>query len=112
VRACIQLQNLESSLFDVARDLGYPDGFSLSNQLRRLTGVRPSLARDHLGWEWIVERWVEREALGGGFTGDYAALLMPAESTRPAIALRPSKEMRSRAEPASRPRRALRVGEP
>jgi AraC-like DNA-binding protein len=75
LRACVQLQNMKSSLFDVASDLSYPDGFALSNQMSRLVGVRPSVAREYLGWEWILESWLRREAVTGGFTGDYAAML-------------------------------------
>jgi hypothetical protein len=46
----------------VATSLGYPDGFSLSNQMQRLMGLRPSLMRDCFGWEWIVEAWLFQEA--------------------------------------------------
>jgi AraC-like DNA-binding protein len=82
LRACVQLQNLKSSLFDVASELSYPDGFALSNQMSRLVGVRPSVAREYLGWEWILESWLRREAATGGFTGDYAAVL-GLENSRP-----------------------------
>jgi len=63
LRASIQLQNLKASLFDVAYDLGYPDGFALSNQMNRLVGVRPSTARERLGWEWILESWLRTEGV-------------------------------------------------
>lgn len=76
VRACIQLQNLRTSLFDVASDLGYPDGFALSNQMSRLTGIRPSVARECLGWEWIVESWLRCEAEAGGLAGEYRTLVL------------------------------------
>jgi AraC-like DNA-binding protein len=75
LRACIQLQNMKSSLFDVASDLSYPDGFALSNQMSRLVGVRPSVAREYLGWEWIFEAWLRQEAETGGFAGEYVSLL-------------------------------------
>lgn len=68
LRACVELQNSDKNLFRVACDLGYPDGFSLSNQMKRLTGVRPSEARTHLGWEWILEAWLRSEAREGGLT--------------------------------------------
>jgi AraC-like DNA-binding protein len=79
LRACVQLQNLKSSLFDVACEMSYPDGFALSNQMSRLIGVRPSVAREYLGWEWILEAWLRREATSGGFTGEYRSLLTLAE---------------------------------
>ncbi|MGI9627953.1 MAG: helix-turn-helix domain-containing protein [Longimicrobiales bacterium] len=66
LRATIRLQNSESSLFSVACELGYPDGFSLSNQMSRLCGVRPSEVRERLGWEWVLEAWLMRERDAGG----------------------------------------------
>lgn len=83
LRACMNLQNLQSSLFDVASDLGYPDGFALSNQVHRLVGIRPSMAREHLGWEWILETWLRREAAAGGFAAEYATLFRPGEPLTP-----------------------------
>ncbi len=67
VRACIRLQNGDDSLFQVACDLGYSDGFALSNQMSRLCGVRPSEARECLGWEWLFEAWLMQEDRSGGF---------------------------------------------
>ena len=61
LRAALRLQGTPDNLFTVACSLGYSDGFALSNQMHRLTGIRPSVAREHYGWEWIVERWLERE---------------------------------------------------
>jgi AraC-like DNA-binding protein len=75
LRACIQLQNINANLFDVASDLSYADGFALSNQMSRLLGVRPSVAREYLGWEWILEAWLRREAETGGFSREYASLI-------------------------------------
>lgn len=66
LRASIELQNTNRSLFQVACSFGYPDGFSLSNQMKRLAGIRPSRARECLGWEWIVEAWLRTEAAAGG----------------------------------------------
>lgn len=66
LRAVVRLQNSNGSVFQVADELGYPDGFTLSNQMVRLAGVRPSYARDRLGWEWFVEAWLRSEAENGG----------------------------------------------
>ena len=66
LRAILRLQNSRASLFDVACSLGYPDGFTLSNQMDRLVGVRPSDARIKFGWEWFVESWLQREWETGG----------------------------------------------
>lgn len=62
LRASVALQTSSSTLFEIARDLGYPDGFALSNQMLRLTGLRPTEVRERLGWEWIVEAWLRTEA--------------------------------------------------
>ncbi len=68
LRAAVALQSSSASVFDVARALGYPDGFTLSNQMDRLVGVRPSFVRERLGWEWLVEAWLLRERNTGGLT--------------------------------------------
>jgi AraC-like DNA-binding protein len=66
LRVAIQLQNSGASVFAIASEAGYPDGFSLSNQMQRLIGVRPSFVREYLGWEWLLESWLRHEAEGGG----------------------------------------------
>ena len=66
LRLAIRLQNSDASVFSLAYEAGYPDGFSVSNQMYRLIGCRPSQARDYLGWEWILEEWLRREADSGG----------------------------------------------
>ena len=68
LRATIKLQNSEASLFSIAVSLGYSDGFSLSNQMHRLCGIRPMEARERLGWEWVFETWLAREAATGSIT--------------------------------------------
>lgn len=65
LRATIKLQNSDASLFSIATSLGYPDGFSLSNQMKRLCGIRPLEARQRLGWEWLFETWLACEAHRG-----------------------------------------------
>ena len=62
LRVAIRLQNSEDSVVAVGYDVGYPDAFSLSNQMARLTGYRPSEVREFLGWEWLLEAWLRREA--------------------------------------------------
>jgi AraC-like DNA-binding protein len=76
LRAALRLQGTEDTLFTIACDLGYPDGFALSNQMYRLIGVRPSTARECLGWEWLLESWLKREAESGGLVPDLASLEM------------------------------------
>lgn len=66
LRFATTLQNSDASIFSVAYAAGYPDGFSVSNQMQRLIGYRPSQVRERLGWEWIVEAWLRREAEEGG----------------------------------------------
>jgi AraC-like DNA-binding protein len=61
----VHLQNDSSAIFRLATRAGYPDGFTLSNQMKRLIGFRPSEVRERLGWEWILEAWLRREADAG-----------------------------------------------
>lgn len=65
LHAVLRLQNSSQSLHSVACGLGYPDGFALSNQMHRLIGVRPSTARRCLGWEWLIECWLQKERAAG-----------------------------------------------
>jgi AraC-like DNA-binding protein len=81
LRAAVQLQDPLSSLVEVARSLGYPDAFSLSNQMSRLTGLRPSIMRECFGWEWIVETWLRTEAADGGIPASVSRALFPPEAT-------------------------------
>lgn len=66
-RVVDQLQNTTASLFSIATQHGYADGFALSNQMYRLTGVRPSTVREALGWEWFIEAWLDSEVSEGAF---------------------------------------------
>jgi hypothetical protein len=34
--------------------------------MERIIGVRPSFARERLGWEWVLEAWLLREWESGG----------------------------------------------
>jgi AraC-like DNA-binding protein len=68
LRAAIRLQDPSANLFAIGCDLGYPDGFALSNQMKRLTGLRPSIMRECFGWEWIVESWLFQEAETGSLS--------------------------------------------
>ena len=77
LRASVRLQNPDSTLFSVAGELGYPDGFSLSNQMHRLIRLRPSIMRECFGWEWIVESWLHQEALDGNLSSTLHRHLFP-----------------------------------
>jgi transcriptional regulator GlxA family with amidase domain len=60
----IQLQNETGAAFRIATRAGYPDGFTMSNQMKRMIGYRPTEVRNWLGWEWLLEAWLRREGLG------------------------------------------------
>ena len=75
LRASVLMQDSPATLFAAASAFGYPDGFALSNQMYRLTGVRPSMARERLGWEWILEEWTQREIEAGGFSKEFSLIL-------------------------------------
>jgi AraC-like DNA-binding protein len=83
LRAVIRMQNSDESLFDVARAMRYPDGFTLSNQMERLLAVRPSFARERLGWEWVVEAWLLRECALGGLGQPLRGMSVPAGGEGP-----------------------------
>jgi len=59
----LHLQSDEGAVFRIAARFGYPDGFTMSNQMKRLIGYRPSEVRQLLGWEWVVEAWLKKEGL-------------------------------------------------
>lgn len=61
----LRLQQESTAMFRIAGKLGYPDGFTMSNQMKRLIDCRPTDVRLHLGWEWIVESWIQRELHAG-----------------------------------------------
>ncbi len=106
LHAAVRLQSSERSVSDIALALGYPDGFTLSNQMERLVGVRPSFVRDRLGWEWLVEAWLQREWMEGGMRVELVGFpraplggMMPeAMSSRSAL---PSLEQRESSEVAA-----------
>jgi AraC-like DNA-binding protein len=115
LRATIQLQRRRHTLEAVAMGLGYPDGFSLSNQMTRLTGVRPSMARERLGWEWLMEAWLGLERDNGtvDIAGRSGALTPPGKRIRtstgrsatPGLPGRPPLPWRTPAPALGRPRR-------
>ena len=72
LRVAIKLQNSDDSIFSVAYEFGYPDGFAVSNQMDRVMGVRPREAREQLGWEWLMESWLRLEAGSGGLAPDHS----------------------------------------
>ena len=57
----LRAQSETTAIFRLATRAGYPDGFTLSNQMRRLIGWRPSELRSLYGFEWILEEFLERE---------------------------------------------------
>ena len=79
IRVAIRLQNSDESVLSVGYELGYPDAFSLSNQMARLTGHRPSEVRRYLGWEWLLEAWLRREADSGGLAPDFTMHVLRTE---------------------------------
>ena len=76
LRVTIRLQNSQESILSIGYEVGYADAFSLSNQMYRLTGFRPSEAREYLGWEWLLEAWLRTEAAQGGLSPEFAFELL------------------------------------
>jgi AraC-like DNA-binding protein len=94
LRVTIRLQNSDDSVLAVGYELGYPDGFSLSNQMVRLTGYRPVDVREYLGWEWLLESWLRCEADTGGLAPDLTEEILTAPTPRP-VAPRPLPNRRA-----------------
>jgi AraC-like DNA-binding protein len=106
LRVTLRLQNTDESVVCAGYRLGYPDGFSLSNQMHRLTGFRPREVRKLLGWEWFLEAWLKKEAEEGGLRPRQPAATDTPECRRPAPA--PSLSRIGRVATARRePRRAM-----
>ena len=61
LHVAVHLQNTSATINRVSSRFGYPDGFTMSNSMKRLLGYRPSFVRDHLGWEWLIEAWLREE---------------------------------------------------
>lgn len=67
LHVAIRLQANENvPVFRVATQFGYPDGFTMSNQMKRLVGCRPTEVRENLGYEWFVEDWLALEGVAVG----------------------------------------------
>ncbi|MDH3206630.1 MAG: helix-turn-helix domain-containing protein [Gemmatimonadota bacterium] len=94
LRVAARLQNSDATVSSVAFEHGYPDGFSLSNQMERLIGHRPSEVRLRLGWEWLVESWLRREAESGRLT--CCTVLSDNDEAQPVAMSRPSRAPRRR----------------
>lgn len=107
LRAAIRMQTSDETVLSVAYELGYPDGFSLSNQMERLMGIRPSDARDRLGWEWIMEAWLKKEADSGGLAPEATVTVLEGTPPKAANPRNPQSLMRCGLPgPAERTRRA------
>lgn len=70
LHVAVRLQNEQTAAFRIAARFGYPDGFTMSNQMKRLIDLRPTDIRQCLGWEWIVEAWLAQETRTGGLDRD------------------------------------------
>lgn len=99
LHACVRIQAEIATVHDIARDLGYADGFALSNQMQRVLALRPQVVRDHLGIGWIIDLWLTRELAREGFRGACAHALTTFTDTTPTP---PSLGQRSRAPRSSR----------
>ena len=91
LRVASRLQNSDESVFTIAVAAGYPDGFSMSNQMSRLMGVRPSEARRFLGWEWLFESWLRREAGAGGLMMNFIKRRKRSDSRRASGTVAPTR---------------------
>jgi AraC-like DNA-binding protein len=67
LRLALHISTDRQPLLRLATRAGYPDGFTMSNQMKRMLGCRPSELRGVLGWEWLVESWLLNEIDRCGF---------------------------------------------
>lgn len=63
LHCAVALQNEDTAVFRIAARFGYPDGFTMSNQMKRMINHRPSEVRELLGWEWVLESWLKQEGV-------------------------------------------------
>jgi len=98
LRAAIRMQTSDENVLSIAYELGYPDGFSLSNQMHRLMGIRPAEARERLGWEWIMEAWLKREADSGGLAPEATVTVLEGIPPSGRMPANPPSVMRARSE--------------
>jgi AraC-like DNA-binding protein len=106
LRGSIRLQDPRATLSRIGSELGYPDGFAFSNQLKRLTGLRPSIMRDCFGWEWIVESWLVKEAEDNNLSSQVRQRLFPPDSALPSGSSTPASAIQTARQTGS-----LRVAE-
>jgi AraC-like DNA-binding protein len=67
LRVALHISTDRQPLLRLATRAGYPDSFTMSNQMKRMLGYRPSELRGILGWEWLVESWLLNEIRRDGF---------------------------------------------
>lgn len=53
-------QRIDSTIANVALQVGYSEQPALSAAIRRAFGRTPAEVRANSGWEWLVARWVDR----------------------------------------------------
>ncbi len=74
-RSCLRIQSDRCTVARAAAAEGYPDAFTLSNQMKRLLDIRPSELKVRFGWEWVIEAWLTTELRKKAFDLDrYPAL--------------------------------------
>lgn len=62
LRVALHLQaNPGDPLMSISFELGYADHSALSRHLRKVFGLTPGAIRATLGWEWLLDRWLQRE---------------------------------------------------
>lgn len=70
LHAALRLQAAPNlSMTDLAHDLGFADHSALSHLVWRAFRVRPRDLRHVLGWEWLLDRWLQQEFAGAPRSG-------------------------------------------
>lgn len=70
------------SLLLLAHECGHGDHAALIRQFTGCFGIRPATVRGTLGWEWLLERWVDRQlATGAVATVEWQGIPAPGGAT-------------------------------
>lgn len=60
LHAAMQIQaSPDDCLLPLALRLGYGSDTALARQMRQVFGLRPAAVRGTLGWEWLMDRWLD-----------------------------------------------------
>jgi AraC-like DNA-binding protein len=63
VHAVLIQRDATTPLSRLAMGLGYPDSQALAHAFHQCFGVTPTFVRERLGWQWLAQKWCDRQAV-------------------------------------------------